>query len=458
MIVIFIIICAVCTMIVYYSRNAEPPESSTRISRFRQSRGITETKPDHVLTEQEIAEAKEKEIRLTLYAFSVKISITHLQILGFSGNFAKVWPDVLLRVFALPASAASTGAATDNITIDCIFNPSIYSKGALNFILPLIIIFLVTLGELLHSAKKAFASRRSSSANDESATTVANILSSAARQMDRKFFSRVRQGVVILLYVAHPGIVEKCFKILVCYDVGIQSYAAVDMRVNCASDGYQSLFWLDTLFLCFYGFGLLIFVYFAMQRWPLDFTFLSGSYKDEYFYWEIVVTVEKLILVVISLNASTAMQLFLSMWVLLICWLLHHNARPLLSDHAHLLQTVSLWVLTLTVSIGGLFFNGVIPANSQASFGVTLFLILLNFFTLVSFFNQSLYSKLVEITRAKTNKLIDDVHHFSDEHFHFHHQPAETTHGHQVEMKVLGTASSGTGISGGDGGNDQQKE
>ena len=113
----------------------------------------------------------------------LKIAITHLQIIGFTGNFASQWPEMLIRVFAVPASAATVSSASDNIAIDCATNPSLYTRAVLIFVLPLILAAGVSVGYLIVGVKQNF---------DE-------------------IGSKIKQGTLLLLYVAHPGIFQVLF-------------------------------------------------------------------------------------------------------------------------------------------------------------------------------------------------------------------------------------------------------
>eukprot|EP00004_Rigifila_ramosa_P011908 TRINITY_DN2552_c0_g1_i3.p1 TRINITY_DN2552_c0_g1~~TRINITY_DN2552_c0_g1_i3.p1 ORF type:complete len:2043 (+),score=368.09 TRINITY_DN2552_c0_g1_i3:228-6131(+) len=286
------------------------------------------------------------------YMQRLKIAITHLQIIGFTGNFASQWPQVLIRVFAVPASAATVASATDNVAIDCAAPASIYTHAVLIFLLPVILAVGVALGYFLVAARQG-------SFDD--------------------LVGKIRRGTLVLLYVAHPGIAQGVLKLLVCVDVGEKQYARSDMSVDCASSGFVALRAFSALYFVFYGFGGLALVFFLMKKDPNAFQFLTKGYRPDRFYWDLVVTVRKMIFVIISLFASAPLQLFFGTWVLLLSWVSQQIAHPYESNLLRKMDTSSVWVLLLTVTVGMLFYTDVLDGQGVGGFVVSILLILLNF-------------------------------------------------------------------------------
>eukprot|EP00004_Rigifila_ramosa_P022828 TRINITY_DN6320_c0_g1_i1.p1 TRINITY_DN6320_c0_g1~~TRINITY_DN6320_c0_g1_i1.p1 ORF type:complete len:1876 (+),score=264.68 TRINITY_DN6320_c0_g1_i1:886-6513(+) len=281
----------------------------------------------------------------------LKIAITHLQIIGFTGNFATAWPDVLIRVFAIPTSAATVSSASDNIATDCATHPSLYTRTSVILILPLILAAGVALGFA------AFA---------------------AVRGSFHGLGLKVQQGTLVLLYVAHPGIVQGLLKLMVCYPVGPKRYAKSDMTVSCDDPSFVAMQAISIIYLLVYGVGGLLGLFWAMKRNPQAFVFLTEGYKPERFYWDLVVTVRKLVFVAVSLFASAPLQLFFGTWILLLSWIAHHFAHPYESHLLSKMESASLWILLITVTVGGLFFNGVLSTDKADGMAVSVLLILLN--------------------------------------------------------------------------------
>eukprot|EP00004_Rigifila_ramosa_P017730 TRINITY_DN4344_c0_g1_i2.p1 TRINITY_DN4344_c0_g1~~TRINITY_DN4344_c0_g1_i2.p1 ORF type:complete len:2179 (-),score=456.78 TRINITY_DN4344_c0_g1_i2:43-6579(-) len=286
----------------------------------------------------------------------VKIAITHLQIIGFTANFSSQWPEILVRVFAVPVSAATVSSASDNISIECTTNPSLYVRAVLIFLLPLILAAGVALGYGLAGVRWGFSD----------------------------LGGKIKQGTLVLLYVAHPGIFQGVLALLVCYPVGSEHFARSDMSVSCADPGFVGLQAAAAIYLTVYGFGGLGAVFFMMRRDPDTFKFLTKGYKPKRYFWDLVVTFRKMVFVTVSLLASAPLQLFFGNWILLLSWVAHQHFEPHESAVLHRMEAMSLWVLLLTVTTGMLFYTGVFAADADG-LTVSLLLILLNFGAVVVF-------------------------------------------------------------------------
>eukprot|EP00004_Rigifila_ramosa_P001125 TRINITY_DN1108_c0_g2_i5.p1 TRINITY_DN1108_c0_g2~~TRINITY_DN1108_c0_g2_i5.p1 ORF type:complete len:1805 (-),score=239.12 TRINITY_DN1108_c0_g2_i5:107-5521(-) len=288
----------------------------------------------------------------------LKIAITHLQIIGFTTDFASQWPNVLVRVLSIPASAATISSATDNIATDCATHPTLYSRGLVVLLLPAILAAGVGAGyAVLGAVRGDFSEVR----------------------------TKAQQGTLVLLYVAHPGIVQSLMKLMVCVDVGSESFARSDMRVSCDDPAFTALRAFAVVHLLLYGFGGLATLFWLMRRNPDAFGFLTKGYKEEWFFWDLVVTVRKIFFAIVSLFASPPVQIFFSTWILLVSWMAHLFAKPY---HAALLasmETLSLAVLLITVTTGMLYLNGVLGVGDVGGFAVSVLLILLNFGALFLF-------------------------------------------------------------------------
>eukprot|EP00004_Rigifila_ramosa_P016522 TRINITY_DN3922_c2_g1_i3.p1 TRINITY_DN3922_c2_g1~~TRINITY_DN3922_c2_g1_i3.p1 ORF type:complete len:199 (+),score=54.61 TRINITY_DN3922_c2_g1_i3:524-1120(+) len=173
---------------------------------------------------------------------------------------------------------------------------------------------------------------------------------------------------------------------MVCVDIGSESYAKSDMSVSCSDPSYVTLRIFAILHLLLYGFGGLLGLFWLMQRDAEAYGFLTKGYKPERFYWDLVVTLRKILFAIVSLFASAPLQLFFGNWILLLSWIAHHFSNPYVSNLLAKMESASLWVLLLTVTTGGLFFNGVLDAGHTDGLVVSALLIVLNFGAVVIFF------------------------------------------------------------------------
>eukprot|EP00004_Rigifila_ramosa_P009832 TRINITY_DN2160_c0_g1_i10.p1 TRINITY_DN2160_c0_g1~~TRINITY_DN2160_c0_g1_i10.p1 ORF type:complete len:192 (-),score=62.89 TRINITY_DN2160_c0_g1_i10:77-652(-) len=122
-----------------------------------------------------------------------------------------------------------------------------------------------------------------------------------------------------------------------------------------------------------------------MRRDRESFGFMTRGYKAHLYFWDVVTTVRKIIIVLISLFASAPLQLFFTTWILLLSWLAQHFFEPYETKEgastslAAKMESASLWVLLITVTIGALFFNGVLNPEGADGTAVSVLLIILNF-------------------------------------------------------------------------------
>ena len=302
----------------------------------------------------------------------LKITITHLQIIGFTGNFSTQWPQTLISVFAIPSSAATITTASNNIAIDCLFHPSVFLSTSLTIFLPSFIFLAVTLFYLIVGVIK--------------------------REFMSEIQLKIKHGTLVLLYVAHPGIIQSLLKSMECYDVGSQSLSRVDMNIDCKSTSFQILRAFSAIFLVLYGFGGLILLFVVVSR-NKEFEFLTKGYKNEMYYWDLVITLRKILITIISVFASPPLQLFFTIWILFCSWLAQHFWKPYSQRLSGQMETISLWILLITVTTGMLYFTKVLDSKSDLGIAVSILLILLNFMMIASFIGFIFGKKVTGWTR-----------------------------------------------------------
>jgi len=99
------------------------------------------------------------------------------------------------------------------------------------------------------------------------------------------------------------------------------------------------------------------------------FNFLVHGYNVEHYYWEVVVTVRKIIIsaIIVFLNKiNLRFQIYCIMLVLGVCFYATVSFRPFVQRKAHLMELLSLAVLLFTC-ICGLMMNDVLYIETSAS-------------------------------------------------------------------------------------------
>eukprot|EP00004_Rigifila_ramosa_P019580 TRINITY_DN4_c0_g1_i14.p1 TRINITY_DN4_c0_g1~~TRINITY_DN4_c0_g1_i14.p1 ORF type:complete len:2125 (-),score=335.12 TRINITY_DN4_c0_g1_i14:129-6365(-) len=291
-------------------------------------------------------------------SMGIKFAINHLQLIGFMGGFAASWPRSMAKVLSIPTASATISAVFANIGVECSGSLSLNAFAALLFTLPLLLALCV-------AAIYLYAGIRS-------------------QNFDR-YWDKTFQGTLILLYVAHPGIVQGVLKLMSCYDVGRQSFALIDMSVDCNSQSFRGLRGFAVFYFLVYCVGGLIGMFFLLRQRPTEYQFMTKCYKPKYYFYDIIVSLRQTLFVIVALFASPPLQLYFGTWILVLSWVSQHILRPYRHTLPSNLDSLSLFVLLLTTTTGSLFFNEVLSPTQGGGVAVAVILIILNLGTVALF-------------------------------------------------------------------------
>eukprot|EP00741_Cyanophora_paradoxa_P007933 tig00000133_g7673.t1 len=209
-------------------------------------------------------------------------------------------------------------------------------------------------------------------------------------------------SVVVSLYLVHPQITQKMFKLFSCRDLGGgRSYLQHDMQVDCNTLEFRLWQWgLGAPAIVLYGFGIptAAFLVLYKNRRRLDqhaikrkFSFLYRGYKQRTWYWESVVIVRKLLVAVVVsvLDGRPQIQGLLGLGILLTTLVVKLKLKPWDSSLLELVDFCAIVVSTVTI-YGGLFFYMPEFLNAVDENVITYSLVFLNacfiaFFVVVYF-------------------------------------------------------------------------
>eukprot|EP00004_Rigifila_ramosa_P021562 TRINITY_DN5769_c0_g1_i1.p1 TRINITY_DN5769_c0_g1~~TRINITY_DN5769_c0_g1_i1.p1 ORF type:complete len:205 (-),score=60.53 TRINITY_DN5769_c0_g1_i1:1-567(-) len=154
------------------------------------------------------------------------------------------------------------------------------------------------------------------------------------------------------------------------------------MSVSCEDPSFVSLQVFAGLYIVMYGFGGLLAVFVLIKRDHERFPFLTNAFVEKRYYWDLVVTVRKMLFVLLSLFASGSLQLFFGGWLLLTSWMAQSHWKPYKSKLLAKTDTASTWVLLLTVTTGSLYLIGTLQNSKKgtnaAGIVVSVLLVVLN--------------------------------------------------------------------------------
>eukprot|EP00004_Rigifila_ramosa_P013518 TRINITY_DN2999_c0_g1_i1.p2 TRINITY_DN2999_c0_g1~~TRINITY_DN2999_c0_g1_i1.p2 ORF type:complete len:219 (+),score=43.99 TRINITY_DN2999_c0_g1_i1:87-659(+) len=139
------------------------------------------------------------------------------------------------------------------------------------------------------------------------------------------------------------------------------------MSVSCKDASFTALQGIAATYIVVYGFGGLAAMFFAVKRHRETFPFLTKAFVDECYFWDILVTMRKMLFVILSLFAAGSLQLFFGSWLLFATPVLQSHFKPYKSMDLARADTISAWVLLVTVTTGFLFLNGTLQAETDAT-------------------------------------------------------------------------------------------
>eukprot|EP00741_Cyanophora_paradoxa_P012158 tig00020603_g11746.t1 len=175
-------------------------------------------------------------------------------------------------------------------------------------------------------------------------------------------------SIVVSLYLVHPQITQKMFKLFSCRDLGGgRSFLQQDMQVDCNTLAFRLWQWgIGAPAILLYGFGIPVaaFVVMYRNRHRLDdagfkrkFSFLYRGYKQRCWYWESMVIVRKLLVAVVVsvLDGRPQVQGLVGLGILLATLVARLKLAPWDSQLLDAVDFCGILAATITI-YGGLFF------------------------------------------------------------------------------------------------------
>eukprot|EP00004_Rigifila_ramosa_P001832 TRINITY_DN1183_c0_g1_i14.p1 TRINITY_DN1183_c0_g1~~TRINITY_DN1183_c0_g1_i14.p1 ORF type:complete len:258 (+),score=70.68 TRINITY_DN1183_c0_g1_i14:89-775(+) len=211
------------------------------------------------------------------------------------------------------------------------------------------------------------------------------------------------------------------------------------MSVNCTDPAFVGLRAFGIVYLIVYGSGGLYGLFVLLRRNPDDFKFMTQGYKPERYYWDIVITLRQIVFVVVSLYASAPLQLFFGTWILLLSWVVQHYVRPYEKKLPAKMDSASMWVLLVTVTVGNLFYTGILDSAGVDGYIVSVLLILLNFVAVVAFVFLTVGASVANMAppESRMNKMLPSAVFKSLD----HHSPAVEMHPLETPVQWVQTLS-----------------
>ena len=226
-------------------------------------------------------------------------------------------------------------------------------------------------------------------------------------------------SIVVIMVLLHPTLTRQAADIFTCYRVGDHKYLRSDLSINCNSSTHIAYKYLvGILAFLLYPIGIIALTFRLLRNrrhklWTDETTrstygFLYLGYSERTgFFWEAVVMARKVSMVMIMVflgrgSANVIVQSSFATLVIVAALYLHVNFRPYDDPTLHLLETLYLIVLFLTLMCG-------IMLSSSISGDFSSLLTVVIFCANLAFIFAWIYFIAKEL-RGKQQELFDHAH------------------------------------------------
>jgi hypothetical protein len=334
-----------------------------------------------------------------------KILLNYLQVVSFAQAFPLRWPPVLEGMFEFQGAVSTLGEHL--LSPDCLSTAKsaadlFYSKQVMLACTPFIVFLVSFLFWMLYARCKgvSFFKKRA----DSSETTSKD-----------KFVATV----CTIIYLLFPTLCTQAFNIFHCRVVAGKFYLAADMEEPCFEGRHLVLIFLlgMTQIIAFVvGLPMLVLVFLCRSKNSSDeglkkhativrYGLFYGAYKDETYYWEVVITSRKIGIVALAIfgpGMGTERQAQMALALLLICISLEIAGDPfrLVTNRFRVLgrlEIATLFVQWATMWCGSMIFASQDLENESFVMFLTVAVAVLN----ISMLTWLVVQLLMECAREK---------------------------------------------------------
>ena len=314
-----------------------------------------------------------------------KIVLSYLQLASLAAHANVPWTSTFQELFALQTISTSIGDAF--LSIDCIF----YSMTSWNvFVIKLVgILFVPVL--VIPFAYCGICFCRSRFQSDHGT-----------------FKDQFVASLVLLWYLTFPSIIQKLFALITCtIPINGVRYVEVDPQIPCFVDEHRTMLLSAGLIgLLVYIIGMPMISLYVLKhvdrskgRNKLRFGMLYDGFSEQYWYWEIVVLMRKIAIIVIAGFMEGEEQILAMLLVLFLVIYVTAICQPFENVQLLHLELASLAICFITFWTGNLFLVESATCHDGTYVGCKLaavFVIGMNVIACLYLAGLYLYSKLKE--------------------------------------------------------------
>eukprot|EP00937_MAST-01D_sp_MAST-1D-sp2_P000550 g550.t1 len=293
----------------------------------------------------------------------VRIFVNYVQLSGMMLNFNLDWGSSLRWIFGIE-SAAGGGAPP---LLDCM-GVGFMEQVAAIFLMPVLIPCFA--GAAVVVWVKGATVLRGHGGEAEAGKAEAGKKAEAVMVMGVTPEHFFRNGALALSYFAWPTYVGAVFRTFDCNirvregDGRVSSFVASDANVSCDTDEYAALrasAWLAMVVALALPLGTAWFLYKHKEQLEDDnnfrarYLFLYGGFKREYFWWEAIVALRKVILVGVAVwlgDDTRGYQVWCGLGVVLCAFALQLWHSPYFNKREDRLESLTLGVTAVSLLLG----------------------------------------------------------------------------------------------------------
>eukprot|EP01012_Entosiphon_sulcatum_P004582 TRINITY_DN11848_c0_g1_i1.p1 TRINITY_DN11848_c0_g1~~TRINITY_DN11848_c0_g1_i1.p1 ORF type:complete len:1848 (-),score=223.38 TRINITY_DN11848_c0_g1_i1:175-5718(-) len=317
----------------------------------------------------------------------LKLLVNHLQVSSRIADININIPPVLASLFQIQQSASHVELSV--ATYRCIFpNVTYYFRFTVIMMLPLLSIPLAAAVPLfiycsrnrkrqaqIQRRRNALGGKRMLHLREFMEWSSAHPGEMAPQHYRKQLWKLSLLSYIIVIYLLYPTVISTGAKMIRCVsyrigqdesDMATITVLIDDMSVDCTTSLHRRYERVAMLCMVAFGLGLPgafvgMYLWFSRVRGLAEtqrtFAFLVADYKVKRWYWECIVTLRKLLIVLIVVFLRDArLQCYAGMWTMCTNLAVQWRGRPFLNPLFDKLEGLSLCILTITLNLQLLYY------------------------------------------------------------------------------------------------------
>ena len=342
--------------------------------------------------------------------------VNHMQATGELGAFSTEWSPFLKSMFDIQSTGSSLsfgGVAS----VDCLLR--YYGRNhsllfTIYMMLPLVSLAMAAgmFGVVRFLKMQPVISKK---LRDEIEADLKNFAGAQSGVLLRRYplYMVLITTFCVSMFTFYQTLITQSTSVLRCAEHVVKTgvteyYLKIDYSFKCESPEKHSF--RNVALLCAIGYGFGVPIAFVVgyliingrvagaEQTKLMFMFLIGGYKEKYWFWQAVIMIRKMILVliVVLIDNNSVLQAYSGMWVMSIALMVQLWFQPCEKDEHNLVEALSLAIITVTLNLGLLYFVGLAPFQRDVLTGVIFLITLAAICMFVYFLYEPVKAMLIQ--------------------------------------------------------------